>query len=160
MPWIALALAGAAGLGIGLALGRRSSRDLREHAHDLEERLQIAEEDMARYRTQVSDHFGETSRLLRELTLQYRSVYEHLAEGARTLCPDGTEMLAPSLAEAALPAEAAAADAEAGNGQLDLDLSASGRWSAPADGSEVGDLGPLLDERLDEPAEEPEEAGR
>jgi uncharacterized membrane-anchored protein YhcB (DUF1043 family) len=38
----------------------------------------------------VSEHFGDTSRLLRDLTLQYRSVYEHLSEGARALCAEGS----------------------------------------------------------------------
>src|SRR5690606_39350720 len=61
---------------------------------------------MNRYRQDVSEHFAQTSKLLRDLTLQYRNVYEHLAEGARTLCPEAGTLLPGSLAEAALPAEA------------------------------------------------------
>ena len=52
-------------------------------------------------------YFSGTSDLLRDLTVQYRSVYEHLTRGASTLCPEGfvglteglpkPELAAPSL---------------------------------------------------------------
>jgi len=91
---------------LGLALGRRRAADAIERARELEDRLQLAEDEMNRYRQDVSEHFAQTSKLLRDLTLQYRNVYEHLAEGARTLCPEAGTLLPGSLAEAALPAEA------------------------------------------------------
>ncbi len=56
---------------------------------DLLERLRVAREEHAAYRLSVVDHFSETSDLLRNLTVQYRSVYEHLTKGASTLCPEG-----------------------------------------------------------------------
>jgi uncharacterized membrane-anchored protein YhcB (DUF1043 family) len=151
LPWIAAALAALALFALGFRSGRRSGREAIDRARDLEERLAIAEEDMGRYRTQVSEHFDETSRLLRDLTLQYRSVYEHLSDGARTLCPDGANLLAPSLAEA-LPPEAseepaAAGDAaEADESQLDLELAAGSRYEARRGDA---DLEPILDEQLE-----------
>jgi len=146
---------------LGVGLGRRRARDAAERARDLEDRLQLAEDEMNRYRHDVSEHFGQTSKLLRDLTLQYRNVYEHLAEGARTLCPEAGTLLPGSLAEAALPAEASepprtngagasAAVAEADDAQLDL-LESADHWR-PHAGSAHEDLGPLLDEQIEEPA--------
>jgi uncharacterized membrane-anchored protein YhcB (DUF1043 family) len=105
------ALAGlAVGLAVGVLLGQRSNR-VRAYARGLEQKLeeqriaqdrlaaeaQAARDELKRscqegeaYRQQVSEHFGDTSRLLRDLTLQYRSVYEHLSEGAQALCAEGS----------------------------------------------------------------------
>jgi uncharacterized membrane-anchored protein YhcB (DUF1043 family) len=73
---------------------------------DLLEQLRIAREEHEAYRLDVVDHFSGTSDLLRDLTVQYRSVYEHLTKGASTLCPEGfvglTEGLpVPEIAEPA-----------------------------------------------------------
>jgi uncharacterized membrane-anchored protein YhcB (DUF1043 family) len=73
---------------------------------DLIEQLAAAREEHAAYRLNVVDHFSGTSDLLRDLTVQYRSVYEHLTKGASTLCPEGfvglTEGLpVPEIAEPA-----------------------------------------------------------
>jgi len=147
----AIVLAGA--FLIGLAVGRRRSRDAAERARELEDRLQLAEDEMNRYRHEVSEHFGQTSKLLRDLTIQYRSVYEHLAEGARSLCPEAGTLLPVSLAEAALPAEASEpartnGAGEADDAQLDL-LEHTDAWHEHA-GSESEALEPLLDEELEE----------
>ena len=56
---------------------------------DLNEQLRVAREEHEAYRLNVVDHFSGTSDLLRDLTVQYRSVYEHLTKGASTLCPEG-----------------------------------------------------------------------
>ncbi len=56
---------------------------------DLLEQLGTAREEHEAYRLNVVDHFAGTSDLLRDLTVQYRSVYEHLTKGASTLCPEG-----------------------------------------------------------------------
>lgn len=143
---------------IGLSAGRRRSRDAAERARELEDRLQLAEDEMNRYRGEVSEHFGQTSKLLRDLTVQYKNVYEHLADGARTLCPEAGALLPHSLAEAALPAEASASEAPHTNGagqpddgQLDL-LEHADVWHEHA-GSEREALEPLLEEELDEAPE-------
>jgi uncharacterized membrane-anchored protein YhcB (DUF1043 family) len=157
--WIAAAAVAGVGLVLGFLLGRRASRRVAARARELEERLQIAEEDMTRYRAQVSDHFAETSRLLRDLTVQYRNVYEHLSDGARTLCPDAAGTADPDAAGTADPDAAGTADpdaagtAAAGAGEeaapdepvdeSQLDLRLGGAWREDDEGE---DLGPLLDE--------------
>ena len=110
------------GLAVGGMLGRRANR-VRSYARGLEQKLeeqrlaqerlaaeaQAARDELKRrrqeaeaYRGQVSEHFGDTSKLLRELTLQYRAVYEHLAEGARDLCAEGSIPLEVGLPESPL----------------------------------------------------------
>jgi len=71
---------------------------------DILEQLAAARDEHAAYRLNVVDHFSGTSDLLRDLTVQYRSVYEHLTKGASTLCPEGfvglTEgLFVPEIAE-------------------------------------------------------------
>ena len=147
-------VAAAGGLGVGLLVGyllaRSGARREAARVRDLEEQIGRAEAEHTQYKTQVSQHFVETSRRLRDLTLQYKSVYEHLADGARRLCPDGAVAIAPSLAEAALPAEAGAPhEHDVDDAQLDLDLDASDRWHGAAHRDD--DLGPILDEETPAP---------
>ena len=158
LVWLIAAGALVVGVLLGRALAGRGARREAERARALEEQLQRAEAEQTRYRAQVSDHFVETSRRLRDLTVQYKAVYEHLADGARTLCPEGVVSIAASLAEA-LPATAGAGDpAAADEAQLDLDLDEEpGRWSRADVGRDRDDeLGPLLDE---EPPAPPSLAG-
>jgi uncharacterized membrane-anchored protein YhcB (DUF1043 family) len=105
------------GLGIGVLLGRRSAAGaLRARALEAEldaqraelervqgEKLALgAELERARheaegYRTRVVEHFYGTSEQLRSLTLRYRELFEHLAEGARELCPEASTALQAGL---------------------------------------------------------------
>lgn len=151
MLWLAGIGGAVIGLVLGIAWGRSRSRGDSNRVLELEEQLRMAESDLATYRTQVSGHFVETSRRLNDLTLQYKAVYEHLADGARTLCPEGAVAIAPSLAEAALPETASSdpAPAERDESQLDLELDAPGRWAA--DPAADDELGPLLDEETPPP---------
>jgi uncharacterized membrane-anchored protein YhcB (DUF1043 family) len=150
MLWVAAAGGLVVGLLIGALVARSGARREAARVRDLEEQIGRAEAEHAQYKTQVSQHFVETSRRLRDLTLQYKSVYEHLADGARRLCPDGAVAIAPSLAEAALPAEAGAPHAhEVDDAQLDLDLDASDRWHGAEHRDD--DLGPILDEETPAP---------
>ena len=107
--WIAVAVAVAAGVGflVGRA-GGAAARRVRALERALAE--ERAAHDKARgayesYRKQVVDHFSETSERLHDLTLQYRSVYEHLAKGASELCPEGFSKLEGGLGLDALPEE-------------------------------------------------------
>lgn len=110
--WIAIAAVVAAALGFLLGrLGGAAAR--RARALQLALAEERAAHDKARgeyegYRKRVADHFTETSERLHELTLQYRSVYEHLAKGATELCPEGFSKLEGGLGLDALPEEAAA----------------------------------------------------
>jgi uncharacterized membrane-anchored protein YhcB (DUF1043 family) len=150
--WLAGALCLLAGIVLGALLARSGSRRDAARARQLEEELRTAQDEHRRYRTQVSEHFGETSKRLRDLTLQYKSVYEHLADGARALCPEGAVEIAPSLAEAALPAAAGVAATQDDEAQLDLELDPPDRWAAVPHEDDHDDLGPLLDEDVDAPA--------
>jgi len=149
--WLAGVLCLLAGIVLGALIARFGLRRDSARARQLEEELRAAEAEHSRYRAQVSEHFSETSRRLRDLTLQYKSVYEHLADGARSLCPEGAVEIAPSLAEAALPAAASAAAAPDDDTQLDLELDPPDRWVAAAHEDE-DDLGLLLDEEVEAPA--------
>jgi len=110
------------GLGIGVLLGRRSSegaararaletelaveRTARERALEekraVDEALAAARADAEQYRGRVVEHFYGTSEQLRALTVQYRAVYEHLAEGAQALCPETFQALRAGLDAPAL----------------------------------------------------------
>lgn len=77
-----------------------SRAELEAHREELGLRLIAAEQEsterreaLSRYQSQVVGHFNQTSDLLKEMTLQYRNIYQHLAEGAETLCPEGVPRL-------------------------------------------------------------------
>ena len=113
--WLAVAALAAGALGFALGrLGGEAARRARALQVALAE--ERAAHDKARaeyeaYRKQVADHFSETSERLHDLTLQYRSVYEHLAKGASELCPEGFSKLEGGLGLDALPEESAPAPA-------------------------------------------------
>ena len=144
MYFLDLLIAASAGALVGLLIGRRNSRD-GLWCQELEAELAGVREGAARYREEVATHFSKTSELVRGLTLQYRAVYDHLADGARTLCPEGTIEIAASLAEAALPVAAGPIEANEVDSQLDLELDPPDRWAA-ARHNDDDDLGPLLEE--------------
>jgi len=93
-----------------LASAHEDASRLAAEVEDLSDKLHAAREEHEAYRMSVMEHFSGTSDLLRDLTVQYRSVYEHLTKGASTLCPEGfvglTEGLpVPEIAEASAPRE-------------------------------------------------------
>ncbi len=101
--WLVVAVALLAGYALGALLSRRGQNVGR--VRELERQLDETRDEFDAYREQVSGHFTETSKHLRDLALQYRTVYEHLADGARTLCPDSAVPIeARGLAEELLPA--------------------------------------------------------
>ena len=101
---------------------RGESARLAAEREALAEQLRAARAEHDAYRLDVVEHFSGTSDLLRDLTVQYRSVYEHLTKGASRHCPEGfvglTEglpipELAAAAGEPAAKPEAAAPDREA-----------------------------------------------
>ena len=74
--------------------------------------LQRTREGFESYRGKVTDHFVGTSERLRDLTFQYRSIYNHLAEGAGELCPEGFQKLDGGLGLDALPEESETPESE------------------------------------------------
>jgi uncharacterized membrane-anchored protein YhcB (DUF1043 family) len=102
-PWLAAVVALVVGFLMGRAgQGPKRRRELegelsvlrgleeegRSVREDLERRLAESASQSDAYKKKVVDHFYGTSEQLRSLTLQYRAVFDHLADGARELCPD------------------------------------------------------------------------
>ena len=113
--WIAIGAALAVGFGVGRATAANAHkvRDL-EVGLDAEQQAHLKTRGEAEgYRTQVSDHFAESSERLHDLTMQYRLVYEHLAKGASDLCPESMTKLEGGLGLDALPEELDAGPSEA-----------------------------------------------
>lgn len=81
---------------------RRQSERAWEENQTLKDGLDEAREEAAGYKKKVVEHFYGTSDQLRELTLQYRAVFDHLAVGARELCPDEFTALSGGLEPPAL----------------------------------------------------------
>lgn len=158
MLWLAGVGGALIGLVLGVVWGRSRSRGDANRVLELEEQLRLAEADHATYRSQVSGHFVETSRRLHDLTLQYKSVYEHLADGARTLCPEAGRLLPGSFAEAALPAASAGGGVAAAESEHDAqratELENADEWHEHADEESPSTVEPVLDERIEEDLDE------
>ena len=94
----------------------RTGRDALESAQteirEGRDELQRTREGLESYRGKVTDHFVGTSERLRELTFQYRAIYNHLAEGAGELCPEGFQKLDGGLGLDALPEESETPESE------------------------------------------------
>lgn len=54
----------------------------------LEHELQSLKNEHENYKTNVHGHFSSSAQLLTRLTESYKDVYVHMADGARSLCPD------------------------------------------------------------------------
>jgi uncharacterized membrane-anchored protein YhcB (DUF1043 family) len=136
----------AGGLAAGFLLGRSAGalpRRVRELEKDLRlasvrlegaaEELKRSEQQLEDYRNQVVAHFSGTGEKLRELTLQYRAVWDHLAEGARALCPEGSLRLPGGLDALTLgPSTREAAPDAAGLGQEELESADDARGAGGA----------------------------
>ena len=76
---------------VGAATGALLFRALKSDAvkvKSLEAQLQALSEEHETYKSNVHLHFGNTAKLLNDMTDSYRKVYLHLASGAQSLCPD------------------------------------------------------------------------
>jgi uncharacterized membrane-anchored protein YhcB (DUF1043 family) len=81
----------AIGLGLGgLATYLVIARN--DRTRELQEELNLLKERFTDYRDQVTQHFMRTSELVQEMTRSYRTVYEHLANGAQHLCSDEVDI--------------------------------------------------------------------
>lgn len=79
--WLAALVGLIGGIGLGYLVfyalhGRRS--DGRSAAQ--------VQEELDAYREEVQQHFTRTSDLFQHMTTQYRELYDHLAQGAQSLC--------------------------------------------------------------------------
>lgn len=50
------------------------------------------EKELEEYKSQVTDHFKQTSTLVHKMTESYRDVYQHLATSSQQLCQEPIEM--------------------------------------------------------------------
>ncbi len=73
-----------AGSLLSLLLSRSFSAS-EQKTRSLETRLQEAEESLANYQQEVTEHFSETAKLVNNLTQNYKDVHEHLAGSALKL---------------------------------------------------------------------------
>ena len=81
------ALAFLLGLLGGAYLGRRINPSVRR-IKQLEVELEKTRDLLANYRERVIRHFSRTSELFDVFTKDYRTVYQHLADGCADLCGD------------------------------------------------------------------------
>ena len=84
-----------AGLAIGALTAYLALRPDYLKRRQLQAEAERLNGELRTYREQVYQHFRRTSDLFEHLTASYRSVYEHLATGARALCSE--DRLAPML---------------------------------------------------------------
>lgn len=102
------------GGGLGFWLGQR--RGMQGAAKSSQ-----VQEEFAAYRKQVAEHFGATAGHFQALGTQVRALYDHMAEGADTLC-----------------------DAEAGGHRIEFTATAA--LKQPLDYEEPGDVAPVIED--------------
>jgi uncharacterized membrane-anchored protein YhcB (DUF1043 family) len=140
-----------AGLGAGFALRRgdaATKRRLQQLEAELAEARRLADAQQA----SVESHFEKTSDLFRDLTENYTALYSHLADGARTLCPEGGPALGRGLnnplleVEAGLATEAPAApDSTSAVASAEPAAATADAPIDPTDLSDLPELEPLDD---------------
>ncbi|MBW2281345.1 MAG: DUF1043 family protein [Deltaproteobacteria bacterium] len=129
---------------------RRPDRGARARVVELERDLEQLASRLHSERESVTKHFDRTSDLFRDLTREYTTLYAHLAEGARELCPQRTPEIGRGLGGdlAALTAggaggtggpEIASAD-EASNDEEAPDPSAREADPEPAQAASAGGI--------------------
>ncbi|CAK0768824.1 conserved hypothetical protein [Gammaproteobacteria bacterium] len=75
------------GLLVGLYLGKHANPSVRR-IKQLEVELEKTRDLLADYHERVNRHFSRTSELFDAFTRDYKSVYQHLADGCADLCDD------------------------------------------------------------------------
>lgn len=72
-------------LGIGFFLGKWFAPDEKK-VKALEASMAEKEQQHDAYREQVAGHFADTAKKFNNMTDQYRDLYDHLSDGAQSLC--------------------------------------------------------------------------
>ena len=129
------------GGGIGYYLGR-----LQQSASSA--RLEEVESEFDTYRKDVTEHFSKTAEQFQAIGLQYRELYNHLAEGSAALCQLEKLDAEPPfpLVTDARSDEAAESPADTGQDDSSLEAAAEPVVDTPAE--------KLTEEPMDETAEE------
>lgn len=86
------------GLLVGGIIGylmRSGDGKLQQKNDELKKELEEAGQNLTTYKQEVASHFLKTADLVNNMTDSYRTVHEHLAQGASTLCSEqlGVEQL-------------------------------------------------------------------
>lgn len=117
MSTLAAVLFGLVMFGVGGAIGYYLGR--LDHSARAARQDEV-EQEFDAYRTKVAEHFGKTADQFHAIGIQYRELYEHLAEGSAALCkldgPAGTAPFPPMIA--AQDTEATEAVVESGEGEV------------------------------------------
>jgi uncharacterized protein len=87
MSWMVALGCLLAGAVIGAVLFKMLKSD-EARVQQLESQLQQLSDEYEHYKKDVHGHFSDSALLIGKLTESYRDVYQHLAHGARNLCPD------------------------------------------------------------------------
>jgi uncharacterized membrane-anchored protein YhcB (DUF1043 family) len=88
VAWILYICIGVIG---GFAAGFFVSRLIDENkkkCEKLENQLNDAKSEMTSYKQNVTDHFVKTSNLINNMTDSYRAIYDHMSDGAKSLCSE------------------------------------------------------------------------
>jgi len=107
MEWIIVVGGFAIGIIGGYFLGH-SANDNTGLGKEVEAELQGVQEELNLYRQEVTHHFSRTAELFNAMTSDYRSLYQHLADGAQKFCaadaqlPDSMAKLEPLVAQDAV----------------------------------------------------------
>lgn len=87
MLWMVALVGLLAGALIGAFLYKLLRSD-ETRVQELELQLQSLSDEYENYKKEVHGHFSDSAILIGKLTDSYREVYQHMAHGARSLCPD------------------------------------------------------------------------
>ncbi len=86
ISWVAYFSVGVIiGIGAGFYFSILNGSE-RKRLQELEAKLKDAENNMSGYKQNVADHFVTTSNLINNMTESYRAIYDHMSDGAKTLC--------------------------------------------------------------------------
>lgn len=116
MSTLAAVLFGLVMFGVGSAIGYYLGR--LDHSARAARQDEV-EQEFDAYRTKVAEHFGKTADQFHAIGIQYRELYEHLAEGSAALCkldgPAGTAPFPPMIAAQDTEAPEAVVESEEGD---------------------------------------------
>jgi uncharacterized membrane-anchored protein YhcB (DUF1043 family) len=160
MSTLAAILFGLVMFGIGGAIGYYLGR--LDHSARAARQDEV-EKEFDAYRTKVAEHFGKTADQFHAIGIQYRELYEHLAEGSAALCeldgPAGTAPFPPMIAAQDTEAPEAVVESEEDEvAAADIDESESDeayeRDDLVAEAEVTTDAEPVPDEGEAEPGTE------
>ena len=82
--------------------GRRRDKGAADELVKIKRELEQLKDEFQLYRDSVGRHFSKTAELVHSMTESYRSVYQHLAQGAQDLCDDKVTKLVVQFGESRL----------------------------------------------------------